>query len=170
MHGVRRGFLKYYLLKLLSEESYTGYGLIKKIEEETGFWEPSTGSIYPLLETLEEEGLIENKEKDRGKSWSATRRGKEAYDQASKVREEIERSLKKSLIVFSQIFNEEEFKEIARRIDGEHKNPSELRAKIKGLYHRLHSIADHPDCNKSKLMDFIEETHERLEELELAEE
>jgi DNA-binding PadR family transcriptional regulator len=29
-----------------------GMGLIKEIENKTGFWKPSPGSIYPLMEDL----------------------------------------------------------------------------------------------------------------------
>ena len=36
-----------------------GYEMIKEIEERTqGAWVPSAGSIYPILQLLEEEGLI----------------------------------------------------------------------------------------------------------------
>ena len=117
MKGVRRGFLKYYILKLLSEGNYSGYGLIKEIEEETGFWEPSTGSVYPLLESLEDEGLIAGEGTDRGNSWKITPRGEEAYEEASEAKKKMKESIKQSMIVFSRIFNEEQIEEVADRID-----------------------------------------------------
>lgn len=170
MKGVKRGFLKYYLLKLLSEDRYSGYGLIKKIEEETGFWEPSTGSVYPLLESLEEDGLIGHEKEGQGKSWFVTEKGEKTYEEAREAKEKQINSLKQSLIVFSQAFNEEELKEMAERIEKGFKNPGKLRKEIKGLHHRLSAIADRPDCDEEKLIGFIDGVHEDLEELDFKKE
>jgi len=170
MRGVRRGFLKFYVLKLLTEDSYSGYGLIKAIEEETGFWEPSTGSVYPLLESLEEEGLIAGEETDRGSSWKITKKGKNAYQEASEAKQKMRESLKQSMIVFSQIFNEEEIKEVARRMDEGCGGETDLRKKIHGLHHRLQGKVDDPACGEEKLAEFVDETHKRLDDLTKTEE
>jgi len=166
MQGVRRGFLKYYILKLLSDDTYTGYGLIKKIEEETGFWEPSTGSVYPLLESLEEEGLIEGEGSDGGSPWIITEKGEAAYAEAAEARKEMKESLKNSMIVFSQVFNEEGIKRVAERMEDECKNGNKLRTKVHGLHHRLNEVIDDPDFDQEELMKLVEETHEKLDELE----
>ena len=165
MKGVRRGFLKYYILKLLSEGNYSGYGLIKEIEEETGFWEPSTGSVYPLLESLEDEGLIAGEGTDRGNSWKITPRGEEAYEEASEAKKKMKESIKQSMIVFSRIFNEEQIEEVADRIDEGLENQSDLRKRIHGLHHRLNDLAGNPDCNQDKLMNFLSGAHKRLDDL-----
>lgn len=170
MQGVRRGFLKYYILKLLSEDTYTGYGLIKKIEEETGFWEPSTGSVYPLLESLEEEGLIEGEGPEGGSPWVITEQGEAAYEEASEARKEMKESLKNSMIVFSQVFNEEGIKRVAERMEEEPNSGNKLRAQVHGLYHRLNDVIDAPDITQDQLMELVEETHEKLDELENREE
>jgi DNA-binding PadR family transcriptional regulator len=170
VRGVRRGFLKYYILKLLSEDSYTGYGLIKEIEEETGFWEPSTGSVYPLLESLEEEGLIEGQDTDRGSSWEITDKGSEAYEEASEAKQNMRESLQQSMIVFSQIFNEEGIKEVANRMESECGEEDKLRVQVRGLHHRLNDILDDPNFDRDKIRELIEETHKKLDELELTEE
>ncbi len=163
MKGVRRGFLKYYILKLLAEDTYSGYGLIKEIEKETGFWEPSTGSVYPLLESLEEEGLIEGKETDRGNSWQITGKGEAAYEEASEAKRKMRESLKQSMIVFSQIFNEEQIEEVAERLDENFEKASNLRKKVHGLHHRLQAKVDDPDCSNDDLRNVIERTHEELD-------
>lgn len=169
MRGVRRGFLKYYILKLLSEDSYSGYGLIHAIEEETGFWKPSTGSVYPLLESLEEEGLIDGQDTDRGSSWEITEKGREAYEEASEAKQNMKESLKQSMIVFSQIFNEDQIREVADRMDSEYGEEDKLRKQIHGLHHRLNDILDDPDCDRDKIREIIEETHKKLDELGFAE-
>ena len=165
MKGVRRGFLKYYILKLLEEDSYSGYGIIKEIEKETGFWEPSTGSVYPLLESLEEDELIRGEDTDRGSSWQITDKGKKAYEEASEAKSKMRKSLKQSMVVFSQIFNEKQIREVAESINGECKDASGLRKKVHGLYHRLQSKVDNPDFNEKDLRNVIERTHEKLDEL-----
>ena len=43
--------LKFMILKTLGEEPCSGYQLVKKINESTG-WKPSYGSMYPLLEGM----------------------------------------------------------------------------------------------------------------------
>lgn len=166
MRGVRRGFLKYYILKLLTEDSYSGYGLIKAIEEETGFWEPSTGSVYPLLEDLEADGLIEGETKDRGNSWGITEEGKKAYEEATEAKEKMRESIKQSMIVFSQIFNEEKIKEDAKRMDSRFENPSGLRKRIRQLHHRLNDLLDQGKYEEDELIEVIEMAHEELDRLE----
>ncbi|MBS3788307.1 PadR family transcriptional regulator [Candidatus Bipolaricaulota bacterium] len=156
-------------MKLLSEDSYSGYGLIQEIEEETGFWKPSTGSVYPLLESLEEEGLIEGRDTDRGSSWEITDKGREAYREASEAKQNMKESLKQSMIVFSQIFNEEGIKEVANRMESERERGDKLRAQIHGLHHRLNDIMDEPACGRDKIREIVEETHKKLDELGLNE-
>ena len=46
---------------------------MKAIETETGFWRPSAGSLYPLLSTMREAGLIcEVEEPDGTSRWQIT--------------------------------------------------------------------------------------------------
>ena len=55
-----RGFLKIVVLKALAESPKSGYSLMKFIEERVGS-KPSSGSMYPLLDSLKTEGLVEAK-------------------------------------------------------------------------------------------------------------
>jgi DNA-binding PadR family transcriptional regulator len=55
----RRGDARIALLLLLAEEPRNGYQLIQEIEQRSdGQWRPSSGSVYPALSQLEDEGLI----------------------------------------------------------------------------------------------------------------
>lgn len=57
----RRG-LRYWILSLLSREPKNGAEIMDSVEQMTrGWWRPSPGSIYPLLESMEEEGLIKKR-------------------------------------------------------------------------------------------------------------
>ncbi|MET0930419.1 MAG: PadR family transcriptional regulator [Aeromicrobium sp.] len=57
--GGRGGDVRAAALLLLSEGPKHGYQLIQEIGEKSeGAWNPSPGSIYPVLQQLEDEGLL----------------------------------------------------------------------------------------------------------------
>jgi DNA-binding PadR family transcriptional regulator len=61
---------------LLAEQPRHGYDLIRAIEERSnGAWTPSPGSIYPMLQALEDEGLIAIDSVDGRKNASLTEDG-----------------------------------------------------------------------------------------------
>lgn len=106
MHEIRRGHLKFYILRLLSEQRRTGYGLMKAIEDETGFWKPSAGSLYPLLTMMREAGLICEIEETEGTSrWQITDEGRDTYAQAAETKRELLDSMRRSLVVFAKVFD-----------------------------------------------------------------
>jgi DNA-binding PadR family transcriptional regulator len=54
-----------------------GYEMIKELDERTaGAWVPSAGSIYPTLQLLEDEGLIEGEESEGRRRFSLTDAGR----------------------------------------------------------------------------------------------
>jgi DNA-binding PadR family transcriptional regulator len=55
--GVPKGMLRHITLNLLKQEPMSGSELTEQINEYTD-WRPSPGSMYPLLASLQEEGLI----------------------------------------------------------------------------------------------------------------
>ena len=56
----RKGDIRSVILFLLADAPSNGYGLIKTIQEKSGgAWRPSPGSIYPTLQQLVDEGLIQ---------------------------------------------------------------------------------------------------------------
>jgi len=64
MRGMRhmRGGLRLWVVYLLRERPMNGAEIMDALEEKTmGMWRPSPGSVYPMLETLSEEGLIEKR-------------------------------------------------------------------------------------------------------------
>jgi len=55
-----RGDVRAAVLLLLAEEPMHGYQLIQRIGEKSGgVWRPSPGAIYPALNLLQDEGLVE---------------------------------------------------------------------------------------------------------------
>ena len=71
-----RGYLRLIVMKNLLDKELSGYDLIKQIERYTGTWKPSFGSIYPLLNRLLKERLVQVKVQGRRKIYSLTREGK----------------------------------------------------------------------------------------------
>ena len=63
-----RGDIRAAILTLLAEEPMHGYQLIQVIAERSGGnWTPSPGSVYPTLQQLEDEGLIEPAASETGR-------------------------------------------------------------------------------------------------------
>jgi DNA-binding transcriptional ArsR family regulator len=57
-----RGRVRAALLALLCERSMHGYEMISELAERTAdTWRPSPGSIYPTLQMLQDEGLVEGR-------------------------------------------------------------------------------------------------------------
>jgi DNA-binding PadR family transcriptional regulator len=83
---VGRGFLRYWVLRLLSEGPRTGYALAKELEGRLG-WRPSPGSLYPLLAALAEQGLVEQSG-EKPPRLRLTEKGKEALSELEKGKEE----------------------------------------------------------------------------------
>ena len=63
-----RGDIRAAILALLAEEPMHGYQIIQVISERSGGnWTPSPGSVYPTLQQLEDEGLIEPAASESGR-------------------------------------------------------------------------------------------------------
>lgn len=55
----QRGFLRPQVLELFEQGPMNGVDIMNRLQQESrGWYRPSPGSIYPLLEQLEKEGLI----------------------------------------------------------------------------------------------------------------
>jgi len=64
------------VLLLIEEQPRNGYQLIQEISERSNdMWKPSPGSIYPVLQQLEDEGLIALAEGESGRTYRLTEQG-----------------------------------------------------------------------------------------------
>ena len=90
--AVPKGFLRYYVLKLLSEKPMSGSEIMNEIERRSfRGWKPSPGSIYPLLSWLQEnEYTKEQPEQTPGiKRYLLTDKGKAFLKEHEARREEL---------------------------------------------------------------------------------
>lgn len=77
----RRGDVRQAILTLLAEQPMNGYQIIQALAERTGgVWKPSPGAIYPALNQLVDEGLIEPHEDVDGKGFALTEAGRAAAE------------------------------------------------------------------------------------------
>jgi DNA-binding PadR family transcriptional regulator len=70
-----QGLLKMWMLKIISEGEVSGYQIIKKVNELTGK-KPSTGSVYPLLKSMQNRGWIVGKKLPNKTVYQITDSGK----------------------------------------------------------------------------------------------
>ena len=61
-----------------------GYQIIREIDERSrGTWKPSPGSVYPTLQMLADEGLVEASETGGRKTYRLTDAGRDAANKAA---------------------------------------------------------------------------------------
>lgn len=73
-----RGDIRSALLSVLADGPANGYTLIKAILEKTdGLWRPSPGSVYPTLQQLVDEELVQPTGDGRGTEYALTDAGRE---------------------------------------------------------------------------------------------
>ena len=74
----RQGEVRLALLSLLGDEPAHGYELMKRLEERSGgMYRASAGTVYPVLQQLEDEGLVEIREQEGKKVYHVTKAGQE---------------------------------------------------------------------------------------------
>jgi len=71
---MRRGVLKFAVLKLLSELPRHGYDLIRAVREKG--WAGGPGSVYPILAALEAAGLVTGRDEGERRVYEITEQGR----------------------------------------------------------------------------------------------
>ncbi len=84
--SVPRGLLRHLIPRLLKDDTMTGTQIMQELSDRTGGeWQPSPGTIYPLLYSLEEDGFIETvKIEGRSKTYRLTDDGRKLIERAIK--------------------------------------------------------------------------------------
>jgi DNA-binding HxlR family transcriptional regulator len=78
---VPKGNVRGLLLAALLDGPAHGYELMRRLEGQAGGrWRPSPGSVYPLLQVLEDEGLVRGRDSDGRKVYELTERGRPLAD------------------------------------------------------------------------------------------
>lgn len=78
----RRGFVQVAILHLLNEESMHGYQIMKGLEERSnGAYSASAGTVYPALQELLDQNLIELDTESDKKTYSINENGKKRLEE-----------------------------------------------------------------------------------------
>jgi|Deesub1362A_J573_1020465.scaffolds.fasta_scaffold00223_33 DNA-binding PadR family transcriptional regulator len=103
LREMRKGFLALVILRILAEEPAHGYGIIQKIRELTdNTWEPSPGSVYPILSKFEKMNYIESKSiGNKKKIYTLTEKGEEVLKFTNI---QLEKMCKEIKTLFGDIF------------------------------------------------------------------
>jgi DNA-binding PadR family transcriptional regulator len=91
----KKGDMKYVILELLKDSPSHGYEITLALEERFhGLYTPSAGSIYPILQLLEDTGYVTLKETEGKKVYTITASGEKFLDDHKETREKIEDRLR----------------------------------------------------------------------------
>jgi DNA-binding PadR family transcriptional regulator len=76
--SIPRGLLRHIIPRLLRSQEMTGTDIMQRLRDlSDGEWNPSPGTIYPMLSSLEEDGIIEAASTEgRSKTYRLTEEGK----------------------------------------------------------------------------------------------
>lgn len=91
----KKGDMKYVILDLLSEKPSHGYEITLALEERFhGLYSPSAGSVYPILQLLEDMGYVSLNVTEGRKVYTITDAGRKFLEDQKETREEIEGRLR----------------------------------------------------------------------------
>ena len=91
----QKGDLKYVILDLIKDKPCHGYEIIQRLEERShGFYTPSPGAVYPLLQLLEEMGHVEAKHHGGKKIFTITEEGQKFLTDNKLFAESIKRQMR----------------------------------------------------------------------------
>ncbi|MBU1604756.1 MAG: PadR family transcriptional regulator, partial [Nanoarchaeota archaeon] len=159
--------LRIITLKAMQEGPKTGYDIIKYIGEKTSK-KPSYGSIYPLLEQLKKEGLIEAKEEKRRKIHSLTKKGREEIKHLTNQKNELLEKLEEGICIFATIADTKSVKlelEFIKKMKREELTSMDLMPEMDDLKKTiLELVLKNPNkTQKKEIIKIIKRTTKELE-------
>ena len=90
---------------MISEGEVTGYDIIKKVGQLTGK-KPSTGSVYPLLKSMEKKGWIKGKNLQNKTLYNITNTGKEVVESHGELKDYYSEKIHESICLAHETFDD----------------------------------------------------------------
>jgi DNA-binding PadR family transcriptional regulator len=100
---VLQGLLKMWMLNVISGEEVCGYEIIQKVGAITGK-KPSTGSVYPLLKTMRDDGWIVASNQGVKTVYQVTEQGRRVLERHSAMKDDYVRRISASYYLASETF------------------------------------------------------------------
>jgi formylmethanofuran dehydrogenase subunit E len=100
-----KGMLKMCMLKIVSNGEVNGYQIIKRVETIIGT-KPSTGSVYPLLKTMQHQGWIVGKKVGNKTFYKITDQGNEIVQKHDIMKEHISQKVRESILLAHNTFDD----------------------------------------------------------------
>lgn len=103
--AMAKGLLNLWMLKIISEGEVSGYDIIKQVGELTGR-KPSTGSVYPLLKSMENKGWISGEKNGKKKTYEITDTGREVVKSHKGLSEHYSEKIHESIRLAHETFDD----------------------------------------------------------------
>jgi len=136
---------------------------MQTINEETGFWKPSCGSIYPHLQSLVEAGLIDFRTEDRKKVYYLTEKGRQAWSEVAEARDQMAQAITRWSQVYERVFGADD---PVRPHDHPHRLgrhvPEKVRERFAALHHALRVSSQIDEEVEQKLTSLLDQAIELL--------
>jgi len=162
-----RGHLKFLVIKLLEKEPMSGYSLMDNIEEIIGH-RPSSGSIYPLLDTLSKNNLVNIKEDGKTKIYSLSIDGKNKLKEIKVKKKEIFEKITGMMHVLGNICDEHEskfFEQMLKHMETGEMPFIHLEPELSGFKHTLISKANKKNKYTNEIKQIIHNTTKKIKDL-----
>ena len=173
------GRLRLYLLKLLEESPRHGYEVIRLLEDRfMGLYAPSPGTIYPRLQRLEAEGLVEQSKEEGGrKVYRITDAGRQELASRREELDELEADISGSVHGLAREIRDEvrgsvrdlkqELRQAAREMRREQRHENRSRRDRPGDHHR--DWWDEGEGFDRRLREVLDKTSRALRRAQLTE-
>jgi DNA-binding PadR family transcriptional regulator len=164
------GLLKVFTLQELKNAEQTGYSLISRMQEVLGK-RPSSGTIYPMLQSLVKKGVITFRQEQNRKYYSLTAQGKKTIDSLLQEKEKALRNAVDCLQTIEDFSDESEvrsFKESLLYAQQSHDVLlDEYAAGLLRIKHVLLRLMQQKDASvRSHVNTVLHKTAQSLESLE----
>ncbi len=93
------------MLKIISAERVSGYQIIKRVEIMIGE-KPSTGSVYPLLKSMQDKGWIVGETSGKKTFYTITDQGKEIVKKHDDLKQQIFQKVRESVLLANNAFED----------------------------------------------------------------
>ena len=100
-----KGLLNLWMLKIISEGEVSGYDIIKRVGELTGK-KPSTGSVYPLLKSMENKRWITGKNIGNKTLYKITKAGNEVVEGHGDLKDYYSEKIHESICLAHETFDD----------------------------------------------------------------